>query len=114
MLSLFPLDVTDSEVAPPAEAYYPWPPVDILGGLDDLATKAATGGWESQYEFDQALFSLLASAHEGHLSANPCTSSSIVFERGVSFVSISFDGIELPQIFVLGEYFIFFKPNERG
>ena len=90
--------------APPAGVYYPWPTVDILDGLDTLATKAATGVFESQYEFDQALFMLLASAHEGHLSAFPCTRSSITFQRGVSFVSISSDGIELPQIFVLGTY----------
>jgi hypothetical protein len=79
--------------------------VDILGGLDSLATKAAAGLLDSQYEFDQALFRLLASAHEGHLGASPCTASSIIFERGVSFVSISSDGIKLPQIFVLGAYF---------
>ncbi|PVH76795.1 hypothetical protein DL98DRAFT_357750, partial [Cadophora sp. DSE1049] len=88
--------------APPANYHYP--PVDILDGLDKLAYKAATGGFQSQYTLDLALAALLTSAHEGHLAARYCTSVTILYERPVQFISVSTDGIKLPEIYVLSDF----------
>jgi hypothetical protein len=94
------MGTTHGFLAPPANYYYP--AVDILGGMDDIGTKAAAGGYQSQYEFDQAIVQLLNSAHDGHLSARPCSSSSINFVRGVDIVSISVDGVQAPLIYTIG------------
>jgi len=91
---------THGFLAPPADYYYP--AVDILGGMDDIGTKAAAGGYQSQYEFDQAIVQLLNSAHEGHLGTHLCSSSSISFVRGVDIVSVSVDGVQAPLIYTVG------------
>jgi hypothetical protein len=90
--------------APPAN--YSYPAVDILGSLDALATKAASGGFNSQYLLDQALTTLVSSAHEGHLYQSFCTDGTIGYQRNVNLVSISKDGVALPEIFVLGVFTI--------
>jgi hypothetical protein len=86
--------------------------VDLLGGVDIIAEKAAAGGFSSQYEFDTAFYSLFAATHEGHLGSQFCTAKAISYQRAVSFISVSRDGLEIPQIYDLSE-----SPNkllERG
>lgn len=89
-------------LAPPPD--YPYPPVDILGGLDDISSKASSGGFNSQYAFDQALARLMTSAHEGHLYTTLCTASAISYYRSVDFISLSLDGVQLPLVYTLGSW----------
>ncbi|KAG9233314.1 hypothetical protein BJ875DRAFT_496766 [Amylocarpus encephaloides] len=87
---------------PPSD--YAYPPVDIMGGLDDIAQTAADGGYESQFAFDQALEELIVSAHEGHLGLSQCTSGIIHYQRGeegLELVSVSEDGVKLPEVWML-------------
>ena len=43
-------------------------PTDIEGTLDSIQAIARGGGYESEYDFQLALFQLIASAHDGHFS----------------------------------------------
>ena len=35
---------------------YEYPPIDIIGALNNVSATAASGGFKSQYEFDQAVY----------------------------------------------------------
>jgi len=96
------LELTAPPPDPPADYFYP--AVDLLGSLDSIEGKAASGGFSSQYEFDLAVQQLIYSAHDGHLYLTPWTSRSISFQRGdppLQLVSVSEDGIKLPKIYIL-------------
>ena len=85
-------------------------PVDILGGLEDIATAIDNGEYKSEYEFGWALYSLVASAHDGHFNYLPDSVGAIfVFGRKIPLVSVSEDGKKLPSVFafpdVLGMQF---------
>jgi hypothetical protein len=70
-------------------------------------SKAAAGGFSSQYEFDLTLNQLVVSVHEGHLFISTCTAGSILYQRGyparLQLVSVSEDGLQLPQIYIYGK-----------
>ncbi|CZR62937.1 uncharacterized protein PAC_12834 [Phialocephala subalpina] len=86
---------------PPSD--YPYPAVDILGGLDSLASKAAAGGFKSQYLLDIALNDLITSAHEGHLYTSFCSLQAISYQRPFNLASVSSDGVELPKLYLLAD-----------
>ena len=68
---------TSKSTASPAD--YPYPPVDLLGGVDSIASKAAVGAFSSQYEFDQAFYTLFALTYGGHLGSQFCTAKTISY-----------------------------------
>ncbi|KUJ09328.1 uncharacterized protein LY89DRAFT_657656 [Mollisia scopiformis] len=88
---------------PPSD--YAYPSTDILGELDSLASKIAAGRIKSQYLVDQALNQIVASAHEGHLYASFCSLQAISYLRPFQLVSVSQDGIQLPELYVLSDFF---------
>lgn len=97
-------DANNGPADPPADYFYP--PVDFLGGLDNIASKAASRGYNSQYEFDLALASLVYSVKDGHTFSQPCTSGTISYLRGrntLSFVSITEDGTSAPAVYLRGK-----------
>ena len=67
--------------------------------MEDIRTKAATGKYTSQYEFDNDITRVFESANDGHLSTTLCSQE--VFEFYVNFpiVSISTDGLQLPRLY---------------
>ncbi|KAJ5479937.1 hypothetical protein N7530_005446 [Penicillium desertorum] len=79
------------------------PPVDIWGGLDYLQQQAADNQFGNQFEFDTALSDLFISAKDGHLSLLPCSYMPFAFVGHESLVSVSFDGLQLPQIYTFGD-----------
>lgn len=86
----------------PPEAYQQ-PAVDILGGLDRLADDVSRGEYERQYDFDLALRSLIAGAHEGHLSVSVGIVGLFTWRLLDSVVAISSDGQELPQVYAFSD-----------
>ncbi|CAI6329246.1 unnamed protein product [Periconia digitata] len=86
---------------PPAEyAEKVQPPIDILGGLKDIAAQLDAGQFTSEYDFGWSLYTLIQSAHDGHLSYVPDSVGSIFsFGRPVPLVSVSEDGDKLPAVF---------------
>jgi hypothetical protein len=75
------------------------PPTDLSGGLERIYQKAAADHFTSQYEFDNAFTQLVSSANDGHFYVQLCSTSIFVFEIRLPLVSISSDGLQLPQIY---------------
>lgn len=79
---------------------YPYPGVDIIGGLDELSDRLDDGSYNNEYDFQIDLFKLIQSARDQHYNYNPDITSSIFgFSRSISLLSLSKDGTELPQIY---------------
>lgn len=84
-------------LASPPESYQS-AATNILLGLDEIADKDYT----SQYEFDLDLNTLINSANDGHFFVSLCSLG--IFRFGLepqSIVSISEDGLEVPEIYFL-------------
>ncbi|OJJ50399.1 hypothetical protein ASPZODRAFT_23043 [Penicilliopsis zonata CBS 506.65] len=79
---------------------YLMPSTDLLGGLDTIQENAAANKYESQFDFDMDLSSLIASAHDGHLSIDLCSLQLLYFTIDLPLASVSSDGLELPQVYL--------------
>lgn len=79
---------------------YKSPSVNILGGLQ----KISEADYDSQYDFDNAISSLLFSAHDGHLSATLCSLQPFFFQiESQGLVSVSEDGRETPSVYFIDD-----------
>ncbi|KAK1774683.1 hypothetical protein QBC45DRAFT_32364 [Copromyces sp. CBS 386.78] len=79
---------------------YITPSIDLLKGFSKIRNKAVANTYKSQYEFDNDIKSLIHRANEGHLEIHLCSHQVFRFHRtGPSLVSISSDGLELPNIY---------------
>lgn len=78
------------------------PSTDLLGGLDSILEKVNGNGYSSQFEMDLEVSRLIKAAHDGHLTFSLC--SQAMFDYGVNLplVSISSDGLSLPEVYTLG------------
>ena len=81
---------------------YDLPLVDILGGLDAIASKAVASGYQNEWQVELEVFNLIASVGDGHLTVLPYLLGAYAFVTGVNLVSISPDGIKLPEIYAYG------------
>ncbi|KAF2640525.1 peptidase S41 family protein [Massarina eburnea CBS 473.64] len=86
------------------------PAVDLLGGLKSIAADIDDGKITTEYDFGWTLYTLIASAHDGHLAYIPDSVNDIFsWGRPVPLVSVSADGTQLPAVFaytdVLGMQF---------
>jgi len=98
---LFSFALTDQSLLdPPSD--YAGPRVDLMGGLDKIQKKAKQNKYSSQFEFDLALLELISSAHDDHLQIEPCSPTIFSFTHGGPLVSISQDGLKLPEVYTLG------------
>jgi hypothetical protein len=79
---------------------YPFPAVDILGGLREIRQNASAGTYTSQYNFDAAISGLVASAHNGHFVYAPGLVAAFEYSNNIPLVSISVDGLTLPEVYV--------------
>lgn len=88
---------------PPAG--YMYPGVDILGGLRNMSSMLQNDEYESQYDFVLDLYRLInVKPREGHLSYQPALINAVQFETPIIFISISEDGIQLPEVYVYQDY----------
>ncbi|KAF2218099.1 hypothetical protein CERZMDRAFT_30950 [Cercospora zeae-maydis SCOH1-5] len=94
------LDVLREEDPPPG---YLSPSIDLLAGLGKIRRRAASGAYESHYDFDWELNRLLSLAHDGHLQIRPCSLGLFSFTRDQPLVSVSDDGLQLPSIYTLDD-----------
>lgn len=83
---------------PPAG--YLSPAVDVLGGMDDIIQLAKANSYASHYAFESAINNLIAQANDGHLSINGLCTQNFIFQRPQGLVSLSEDGVELPQLYI--------------
>lgn len=79
---------------------YPFSATDIIGDTQALRGAVENGIIVSEYEFQQNLTKIFASAHDGHLYMNMDVTSVFGFVRSVGdIVSVSLDGKRAPEIY---------------
>ncbi|OGM44251.1 peptidase S41 family protein [Aspergillus bombycis] len=76
-------------------------PTDLIGGMDDVLAKAKNNQFSSHYDFENAILRVLHSANDGHLGGTLCSNTIFYFRNRVSLISVSSDGVELPQLYTL-------------
>lgn len=74
-------------------------PVDILGGLAGIRSRAESNTYKSQYQFDLDIFNLVSSANDGHFYIQLCSLQTFYFIIQPSLVSLSSDGTTAPLIY---------------
>jgi hypothetical protein len=82
---------------------YLFPAIDLDDGLDTIKKKVEACKYESEYDMQIDIHTLLVSAHDGHLNWNGELTQAFTFARTVGLVAVSSDGLELPKIFVAGK-----------
>ncbi|KIW13034.1 hypothetical protein PV08_08221 [Exophiala spinifera] len=87
---------------PPAG--YPFRPVDLVGGLEELRSQVQSGHLKSELEFEWKLIGLLSSARDGHLQFHPDADFVFSFRNPIgNLVSVSSDGRALPEVYLYSE-----------
>lgn len=77
------------------------PSTDLLGGIDSIMEKAKNDRYSSQFEMDLEVSNLIRSAYDGHLAFQSCSQAIFNYEIDMPLVSISTDGLELPEVYTL-------------
>jgi hypothetical protein len=77
------------------------PSTDLLGGIDLILEKVNKDGYSSQFGMDLEVSDLIRSAYDGHLAFQLCSQSIFSYEIDVPLVSISTDGLRLPDVYTL-------------
>lgn len=79
------------------------PSVDLLGGIDTILEKVKSSGYSSQFEMDLEISNLIKSAHDSHLVFQLCSQTIFNYVIDLPLVSISSDGLSLPEIYTLSK-----------
>ncbi|EXJ56741.1 hypothetical protein A1O7_07085 [Cladophialophora yegresii CBS 114405] len=86
---------------------YLLPAVDIDAGLDGIQQKLQAGGYDSEYDFQGEIVSLLLSAHDGHLDWHGDVHGAFTYLRlGGGLYSVSSDGVEPPLVYVAADLIV--------
>lgn len=80
---------------------YDMPAVDLFGGIDSILHNVNNGSYSSQFEMDLDVSNLINSAHDGHLVFQLCSQSIFKLQIDLPLVSISSDGLSLPEVYTL-------------
>ncbi|KAK0747116.1 hypothetical protein B0T18DRAFT_369884 [Schizothecium vesticola] len=76
-------------------------PVDLLGGLDEIKAKLQGDAYRSEFDFLADLHMLSrVRVRDSHFHAGSALMDLFTFKTGAEFVSVSKDGVSLPEIFV--------------
>ncbi|EDP56955.1 conserved hypothetical protein [Aspergillus fumigatus A1163] len=97
---------------PPGQ--YSMPSTDLLGGLDNIRRKAQNHDYSSHWDFESDLTQLISSAHDAHLTLQLCSTVLFRFSNSVPLVSLSSDGLELPQVYTLASQTALGTPRNNG
>jgi hypothetical protein len=76
--------------------------VDVLGGLDKIASKVNASDYTSYYEFETEFQTLIQSVNDAHLRISTCTTTFFSFGLGnYSLLSVSSDGTKVPDLYLV-------------
>ena len=78
---------------------YKQPASDLRAGLAQIQRRVDENDFQSQYEFESALQTLIYSAHDGHLYLNAGALSVFSFQSPISITALSVDGIQPPKVY---------------
>ncbi|KAH6638944.1 peptidase S41 family protein [Boeremia exigua] len=86
-----------------------WPnePVDLMAGLDDIASRVNDGTYTNEYDFENDIAALFIKAHDGHLNFNGMAYGGAFRWRrnlNIALISASRDGSAVPQVWSLGDF----------
>ncbi|KAF3899656.1 TSPc domain-containing protein [Trichophyton interdigitale] len=84
---------------------YQLPAVDLEGGLKGIRDKVNRNEYPNEYAFQSELTALITSAHDGHFYLDLDLMSVFSFRRSEigPLVSVSQDGVKLPEIYVFND-----------
>ncbi|KAF7717900.1 Uncharacterized protein PECH_002700 [Penicillium ucsense] len=82
---------------------YPLPSTDLLEGISVISKKVKSNGYSSQFQTDLDVSNLIKSAHDGHLVFQLCSQSIFDLAIDLPLVSISSNGLKLPEIYTLDD-----------
>ncbi|KAL4914476.1 hypothetical protein BDW62DRAFT_220163 [Aspergillus aurantiobrunneus] len=91
------------DVLPNPPTSYQGIPADIFGGLQNIQGQAEKNKYANQFEFDTAIKDVIYAAQDGHLAFKPCSDLPFVFVGTETLVSVSPDGLELPEIYTFND-----------
>ncbi|KAK3615140.1 hypothetical protein LTR56_026778 [Elasticomyces elasticus] len=83
--------------APPPDYYYP--ALDIIASLDAVARDVEAGLYTSEYAVQFELTQIIVSARDCHFNYLPDLTESFIWQRAGFLVSVSPDGVSLPDIY---------------
>lgn len=82
----------------PPQGYF-YPGYDIWAELADIRAKIASDTYKTEYAWQSDLFlRIIGPGHDGHMYLYPDLLDSVHWQRNVSLVSVSEDGLKLPAI----------------
>jgi hypothetical protein len=77
----------------------------VFGKLASVKSNLENGTYANEYEFQEDLYQVFAPAHDGHFVVYPDLLTKVFeWRRKRSLVSVSSDGVELPKIYLYGEF----------
>lgn len=82
-----------------------WQPTDTLGYLDVIANDISNDMYENQYDVEVDLFTFALHFHDFHTIILPGLFGAGRFDRNLTLVSYSKDGIDMPKVFIAHEVF---------
>ena len=77
--------------------------VDLLGELKSLRSQVTSGGVSNEIDFEARVATILASAHDGHLTFQLDGLNVFGVGRLISLVSVSQNGTDTPQVYSYGK-----------
>lgn len=84
---------------------YMFQAIDLVEGLKQISQDVVDQVYETEYDFEAALYSFFQSARDSHLNFVPDgVGNSFRFEVGESLVSVSAGGQELPKLYLAREH----------
>ena len=88
----------------PPEGYL-FPAVDLDLELNKIQEKVEDGEYESEYDMQVDIISLLTSARDGHLGWNGDIMGAFIFVRSIGngLAAVSSDGQQTPQVYLVGK-----------
>lgn len=86
--------------SPPPE--YQQAPFDFIGALDKIRDDVNANKFKNEYDFEYAVQKAIQGTHDAHVALAYGILSIFVFGAPYGLVSVSKDGVEVPQIYVVG------------
>ncbi|RDW71702.1 hypothetical protein BP5796_07736 [Coleophoma crateriformis] len=94
---------------------YGFPAIDIQGSLDLVVKNITSGAYKNEWEFQQSLYRVFTSAHDGHFSFTPdAIGKSFAFIRTTPLVSVSMNGTDIPKIYTSADVLDFAASNSSA
>ncbi|KAH7125575.1 hypothetical protein B0J11DRAFT_309316 [Dendryphion nanum] len=80
-------------------------PLDVLGELDKMAERIKNGSYASEFQVQLELSRMFRNSGDNHFRWSPDVLTPLRFVRAVPYlISLSKDGIELPQVYYLNDF----------